>query len=132
MFKGTYLLHLKLNKTQHIRIGRIGNIRFKKGFYVYVGSARNGIIQRVSRHLKDKKKLFWHIDYFIDNNQASVESVFYTEDKDISECDIARNLGKGNFKNSIFPVRDFGCSDCSCESHFFYLSEDLDINIFFV
>ena len=127
--KGTYLLYLELKKPQEIEIGRLGLIEFKKGFYLYIGSAKNGIIQRVSRHLKDEKKLFWHIDYFLSNNNSSVEKVYYTEEQQYSECDVSRMLLR-EFDDSLIPVDCFGCSDCSCKSHFYYIYRDFRIGEF--
>jgi Uri superfamily endonuclease len=129
MLKGIYLLYLKLEKTQDIEIGMLGLLRFKEGSYLYIGSARNGIIQRVSRHLKRKKKLFWHIDYFLNSYHASVESVYYVEDKNFSECDIVKKLQKEYFKNSAAAIKGFGSSDCRCISHFFYLLKEFNLGI---
>ena len=125
--KGIYLLYLKLNKTQLIKIGKLGLLRFKEGFYLYIGSAKNGIIPRVSRHLKNKKKLFWHIDYFLNSEHSSVVSVYYVENRIFSECDIVKKLKAEYLRDSAIKIENFGCSDCRCKSHFFYLHKDFNI-----
>ncbi len=54
--KGTYILSIKLNKSQYIPIGKLGPLYFAKGFYTYVGSVLNGIEVRVNRHFSRNKK----------------------------------------------------------------------------
>ena len=54
MQKGTYSLVLILETEQHIEIGKLGNFLFKKGYYVYNGSALGGF-GRVRYHLKENK-----------------------------------------------------------------------------
>ncbi|MGZ7049923.1 MAG: GIY-YIG nuclease family protein, partial [Methanobacterium sp.] len=61
----TYCLLINLNVDSEISVGKLGKLNFKKGFYVYVGSALNSIDARIKRHLKNDKKLFWHIDYLL-------------------------------------------------------------------
>lgn len=103
---GGYCLIMRLNKNKAIKIGKLGKIGFKKGYYIYVGS---GGFARVRRHLSREKKLKWHIDYFL--IEAKIIDVIYIKD----ECNVARQLAKR------FPsITGFGCSDCSCKSHLFY------------
>ena len=52
----TYCLIIKLNYDSIISVGKIGELDFKKGYYVYVGSALNSIDGRIKRHLKIRKK----------------------------------------------------------------------------
>jgi Uri superfamily endonuclease len=71
----TYCLITQLNKNSTIKVGKLGEIDFKKGYYVYVGSALNSIDSRVWRHLSKEKKLFWHIDYLLNSPNATVKEV---------------------------------------------------------
>ena len=113
--KGTYCLIVNLNKDTQIKIGKIGKINFKKGYYVYVGSAMNSLIARLNRHLNDDKKLHWHIDYLLKNkNTEIVEILFNISDKKI-ECELSQNIAL-----KTDGIADFGCSDCECESHLYY------------
>jgi Uri superfamily endonuclease len=116
--KGTYLLIIDLKNNSSIKIGKRGIIEFKKGFYVYVGSALNSLQARVSRHFSQEKKLHWHIDYFLtDENSNIVEVLFYSGIERI-ECDLALKIsekGKG--------IEGFGSSDCNCAAHLFYFTE---------
>lgn len=110
--KGSYALLIKLENDKHIQIGKLGNIFFKRGFYIYVGSAINGLEQRINRHLRKDKKIHWHIDYLSKN--AKIAGVYYKESNQRNECKIAKSFLK--FKS----VNGFGCSDCKCDSHLFY------------
>lgn len=110
---GSYLLLLKLQKPALIPIGKLGNIFFKQGWYVYVGSAFSGLTQRINRHLRREKKIHWHIDYF--TQDASIEKVFIKESKKKEEC-----TDSHIFSKSFSEIKNFGCSDCSCSSHLFF------------
>lgn len=110
--KGCYCLIISLDETSKIKIGKIGKIKFQKGHYVYVGSAMNSLESRLKRHLKEEKKLHWHIDYLL--KEAKVSDIIYNEDKKV-ECDISKYL-----KTKADYIKDFGCSDCECESHLYY------------
>jgi Uri superfamily endonuclease len=111
----TYCLIIKLNYDSIISVGKIGELDFKKGYYVYVGSALNSIDGRIKRHLKSEKKLFWHIDYLLASFSASVKEVILERSPEKWECAVADGISE----NGI-PISKFGCSDCKCESHLFY------------
>jgi Uri superfamily endonuclease len=116
ILKGIYTLVIKLHKPQTITIGKMGSISFSAGYYAYVGSALNGLEGRIKRHLKQEKRLHWHVDYFLCESKV-VEIVYgLTERK--KECTLASQLaGKMTY------VAGFGCSDCSCKSHLFYFKD---------
>ena len=111
--KGCYLLVIQLRKDTFIEVGKLGKTFFKKGFYVYVGSAMNGLEQRIRRHLRNSKKTYWHIDYLLEYGE--IKHVFYKESNKREECDIANKLMR-----KLSVVAGFGCSDCKCRSHLFY------------
>lgn len=111
--KGAYILVIRLDKSDEITVGRLGRMLFRRGYYAYVGSAMNGIEQRVSRHLKKEKNLHWHIDYLL--KKAKVVHVFAAEGGKNLECMTAEDLAA-----RLESVKGFGCSDCRCESHLFY------------
>lgn len=110
--KGCYCLIIEVNENQCLKIGKKLKIDFKKGYYVYVGSAMNNLESRVKRHLSKTKKLHWHIDYLLRNNE--IIEVIYNLDEKV-ECDLSQRLAKNNES-----IEDFGCSDCKCESHLYY------------
>ena len=112
--KGTYILKIKLNRGRKIKFGNKERF-FRKGYYFYVGSALGKSVNlknRIGRHLKKEKKKFWHIDYLLEF--GDVKGI-YVSNKGC-ECEVAKDL-TGMFK----CVEGFGCSDCKCKSHLFYL-----------
>jgi Uri superfamily endonuclease len=111
--KGTYILLIKLDRSCIIKIGKLGQIRFNKGFYAYVGSALNNLEKRVNRHLRSDKKNRWHIDYLL--KHGKIQTIHYKESIKKEECSIATRLSD-NFNY----VNKFGSSDCNCNSHLFY------------
>jgi Uri superfamily endonuclease len=104
---------MELKNTETIPVGKSGKIDFKKSYYIYAGSALNGLDQRIQRHLRKQKKMHWHIDYLL--NHAKIVNVFYKQSQVKEECFIAKTLEK-----ELFILSDFGSSDCLCKSHLFY------------
>ena len=118
--KGAYVLFIRLEWGQVIQIGKLGRLRFRRGYYAYVGSALNGIGPRILRHLCSNKKMHWHIDYLLRKGKI-VEIHCFSSDKK-EECRIAEKFQKR------FPsVPGFGCSDCKCSSHLFYSTRLADL-----
>lgn len=111
--KGTYVILAELGKPVKIRVGALGPLHFRKGFYAYVGSGMGSLGKRMERHLSLKKKKHWHIDYFLE--KAKVLGIHYVESGERRECETARRMA-GKFEG----IRNFGCSDCRCASHLFY------------
>ena len=130
--KGTYLLVMELPNETSLQVGKLGMVDFKKGCYVYVGSALNGLEQRIQRHLRSQKKIHWHIDYLLPF--TTMVDVFYKESNRKEECVIAQEVA-----NNLSSVPGFGCSDCICQSHLFYGSsqevlrtiDSLDVTCYF-
>ncbi len=114
--KGTYVLLVELSEPKYIEVGRLREIEFQNGFYAYVGSALNGLENRIERHLEDEKKLHWHIDYLL--SESDVEKVLFGVSEERKECDLARAVA-----DSFKMVKDFGSSDCGCDSHLFYAKD---------
>ena len=117
ILKGVYALLINLDSDEEIRVGSLGTIHFPKGFYLYIGSAMNGIEARVTRHLGKTKKIHWHIDYFLKN--AEITNVYYKEGGKGLECSLARQCKKG-----FLAIPRFGSSDCACTGHLFYEEKD--------
>jgi Uri superfamily endonuclease len=111
---GVYALIIKMGKNQTIKIGKLGKIKFSKGFYVYTGSAMNGLQARLSRHKRKVKKLFWHIDYLLASKYTKISEIFVLKTKQRIECKLNKIFAE---MHGAKPVRNFGCSDCSCYSH---------------
>lgn len=116
--RGVYLLLIYLEKPELIRIGKLGEIDFPSGYYVYVGKAMDGLFSRIARHKRKIKKLHWHIDYLLTKAKV-IKDIPILSDSDI-ECVVAESLNK----ICDNPIPNFGCSDCQCSSHLFYFSEN--------
>jgi Uri superfamily endonuclease len=114
---GVYILILKLKEDQRLSAGKLPETNFKSGIYLYVGRARHSLQERLRRHLRKEKKLFWHIDYFL--QKATIEEAWIKRDF-FDECQTALEV-KNFFSNSLYPQKKFGSSDCSCTSHLIYL-----------
>lgn len=116
--RGSYIIILKLKKNRKLAVGERRGIQFKKGYYLYVGSARKNLAQRISRHRRLRKKLFWHIDYL--REKADFITALPIRTQDQLECEIAKAL-RGI---SDWPIDGFGASDCSCRTHLFGMNEN--------
>lgn len=119
MGKGIYQLLIYLPKNASIVIGKKGKFRFPKGYYIYTGSARNGLEKRVERHLKKNKKHFWHIDYLLDF--ASIQKVILFTNGKFDEC--ASNLRVLKMPDAKIIMPKFGASDCSCPTHLIFFEK---------
>lgn len=113
-----------LNTNQRIPAGKLKQIEFEPGIYLYIGSARNGLSGRIARHLRKEKKIFWHIDYFL--QKAKIKEIWVRNDY-FDECQILSEA-KSSIKNSCFPLKKFGSSDCRCPSHLIYYPEN-EVNL---
>jgi sugar fermentation stimulation protein A len=115
--RGTYVLILELTRPSVVNVGALGEIRFERGRYAYVGSARRGMRPRLSRHLAKGKRKKWHIDWLTTRSDAAPVAVATTGRVGL-ECKIAGLLSA----RAEGRVKGFGCSDCECESHLAYFS----------
>jgi Uri superfamily endonuclease len=119
--KGSYVLIVKLEEAKNIEIGRLGVFLFPRGYYAYTGSAMNGISQRVRRHISQKKKLRWHIDYLLSYGKVEEAIILGSEAK--IECGI-NQMVKALLKGRIIAP-GFGSSDCKekCGSHLLFIQK---------
>ncbi|HEK85689.1 MAG: GIY-YIG nuclease family protein [Candidatus Saccharicenans sp.] len=117
--RGLYLLILRLKKHKTLPVGRLGEVFFEAGYYIYVGRAKRGLSARIQRHLRANKKIFWHIDYLL--KEAQIVSIV-TKPGSFDECGLVKKLLR-LFKNSTIPLLGFGASDCRCPGHLIYLPE---------
>ncbi len=123
IYKGTYCLIINLRTDCDIKVGSLGHINFKEGWYVYVGSALNSLESRLKRHLSSDKKIFWHVDYLLSSSASELVDIVYAVDDGRWECDISTQISKKGFETSYF-----GCSDCKCSSHLFRF-EDIESSV---
>ncbi len=109
---GSYVLLIRLDEARVIAAGRQPRQRFAAGYYAYVGSALNGLRARLARHLREDKRLHWHIDYLL--REARIVDVVTCRSQERTECVIAAALAE-----RFDMVAGFGASDCRCRSHLF-------------
>ena len=120
LFK-TYILLIENKKEKKAKIGRLGRLEFRRGKYLYVGSGRQNLKARINRYLSKRKNIFWHIDYFLESGDTEIKKIWISQ---TDECQIARVLSRYGK-----AFERFGCSDCKCNSHFFYVKNLEDIKI---
>jgi Uri superfamily endonuclease len=117
--KGSYLLWFFLPRGADLTIGKLGRHHFKRGWYLYCGSAfgAGGLRARIGHHLKPSEKKHWHVDYL--KSEANIRSVWFCRGEN-NEHDWSKKLS--TLPGANFPVIGFGSSDCDCRSHLIYLS----------
>ncbi|MCQ6275153.1 GIY-YIG nuclease family protein [Bacillus sp. V3B] len=113
-----YTIYLKLDDSQVVSVGKLGEFSFPKGIYIYVGSAKRNLKQRIERHKKIQKKFHWHFDYL--RLYGTITRII-TYDRRFGECELAENIRKK--ENGITKVKGFGSSDCKCDSHLIYIGD---------
>lgn len=116
--QGSYLLILNLRRNRKINVGKLGKVLFRKGFYVYVGSAMANLSKRMERHRHLRKRHHWHIDEL--RAVAEFHSVLAIRSSQRLECEVA----KGMSEIAEWSVPRFGSTDCSCDTHLFGASSD--------
>ena len=95
----------------------MGEVSFKEGDYIYIGSAKGCLEARLRRHLKKDKKIYWHIDYLLKDERTQISQI-WTIDKKM-ECRTAEVFYQDPTTEII--KKGFGSSDCKCVSHLFYI-----------
>jgi len=125
---GIYTLIIFLSREICLNVGRLGQQKFPRGYYTYIGSAlgkgSSSLKRRVSRHLQKEKRNFWHIDFLLDNENATVTAVVAAQTNRKLECTLNRYMKREGGAKII--VKGFGASDCreNCGSHFLYFGEE--------
>ena len=115
--KGTYILILDMPETQ-MKFGALGIADIPEGTYCYVGSAMNGLDQRIGRHLSRNKKMRWHIDRLTEKclRIEAYEAITHGT----TECELGKLVLESGGSGFI---KGFGSSDCKCSTHLFVLDE---------
>jgi Uri superfamily endonuclease len=134
---GTYVLALWLSSPRDLIIGRLGEIQFPAGWYLYVGSALGpgGLrarVQRHWRHLTSGKRAHWHIDYLreqaiwggawggVSDLGLAGQSLADQHPLDQAlECRWAAMLRLLPRSQVVAP--GFGASDCRCRTHLIHV-----------
>ncbi len=114
---GSYLLILENIEDRTVSVGKLGEIFFQKGWYVYAGSAMNALDARLKRHQRKRKKKRWHIDY-IASTLMKVKKVYPIRKSERIESELARAIEK----ICDSSIQHFGSSDAREDSHLFYFT----------
>ena len=109
---GAYGLLIEFRRDMTIPTGRLGAREYRRGWYVYVGSALRGISGRLQHHLRRRKRARWHIDYLLAHGELA--AVVTAETRERVECAVASLLAE---RFEVTPR--FGSSDCHCPGHLF-------------
>jgi Uri superfamily endonuclease len=104
-----------LPEDKEITVGKLGTFLFPKVLYVYVGSAKRNIKNRVERHIRLEKKYLCHFNY-IRPHMKIIDAQMYPGKE--GECGLFVRL-REEAKGEI-TVRGFGSSDCRCPAHLFF------------
>jgi Uri superfamily endonuclease len=107
---GLYVLLVRLKAARRLKVGRLGLLSLRPGWYTYVGSAQRGLPARLRRHARRQKALHWHSDYL--TREATVVGAWLFSAPKSAECGLAAALGRAGEL-----VSGFGASDCRCGGH---------------
>ena len=118
---GSYLVALWLRAACETTIGRLGAARLPRGYYIYIGSAKNGLAARLHRHVHGAATRHWHLDYLRPHARVLAWAAF--ADARYAECRLAQTL----LPWGDVIRRRFGASDCSCPAHLVYYRHRADV-----
>jgi len=115
---GHYVVVLFLRRACTLAVGRKGDLRFRRGWYLYVGRARRGLGSRLGRHLSPgPRKQRWHIDALASSPHARAAQARVLPLYGFTECGIMGWILEE--EGARVPVPGFGSSDCKppCPAH---------------
>ncbi len=123
--QGVYILVIEVKNHLRINTNKFKWI-IKPSFYLYFGSAKGktatNLGNRLLRHLKEEKNIFWHIDHLTTHLDTKIISTYYNTSFELTECSVLREF-KEEFQDTII-IPNFGSSDCKskCGGHLLFLS----------
>lgn len=125
---GTYAPVLRSLHQKNIDIGRLGKLKLRQGYYIYIGSAfgPGGLLARLKHHCRIAKSPHWHIDFLMP--AVEIAEIWYATDQEPREHQWANIVSKA--PEVELPLKGFGSSDCKCISHLFFSALPISINMF--
>jgi sugar fermentation stimulation protein A len=115
---GLYLLLLHLARGTRLEAGVLGWCDFAAGWYVYAGSARRNLSQRLARHLRLAKRRHWHVDAL----REAADQVRALPIRGTRGCECELAAAVRAIADASLPR--FGSSDCRCPGHLFRFDAD--------
>jgi len=119
------LLIIELAADSRLTVGRLGEVALAAGRYVYVGSARTGLRQRVERHRRlataKAGKRHWHIDALLLHPASRLlEARLHCGEQ---ECRLSRQIARR--PDASVPVPGYGATDCGsgCAAHLYRIDQ---------
>ena len=112
-----YLLIIKIDECETLKVGSLGKIKFDNGYYVYVGSGGLNTLKRIKRHFSRKKRLKWHVDYLTIKYHPN--KAYIVTDEKVDESTLSNLL-----KDKYTYIQGFGSSDTKDISHLFGIGEE--------
>lgn len=116
--RGSYILCGFMSKDKTVKIAAMGSINFKRGYYLYTGSAMNSLSSRLKRHMRRHKTLRWHIDYLIPH----LKGLRYIPIRSSESLECVLSMELKRISDGYIP--DFGSSDCYCQSHLYWMKDN--------
>ena len=117
--EATYILLIHVSEDLEIKIGQLGEVFFKEGDYIYIGSAKAWLEARLQRYLRKEKRIFWHIDYLLRSEKTKILRIWIIDKK--VECKNAEVFCQNPATEII--KKGFGSSDCRCLTHLFFVKD---------
>ena len=114
---GVYALIVEFTESACIEVGALGEHDFEPGHYVYVGSAKQHLRQRIERHFRHEKTTHWHVDYLTTHATCFPRRALMFDADAMTECGL--NARVAELVDGTTPVDGFGASDCTegCRAH---------------
>lgn len=123
---GAYRLYLRVPRPIVVQAGRLGHFRLEAGLYVYCGSARRGLQQRVARHRRlavgKSGNRRGHIDAVLLRRLSRLVRTEVVPGGD--EC--ALSTATATRRDAQVPIARFGATDYrhGCAAHFYSIDDD--------
>lgn len=112
-----YILIIKIDECEILKIGSLGKIKIDKGYYVYVGSGGLNTLKRIKRHFLKNKRVKWHIDYL--TIEYPPYKAYIVVNENVNEIVLSKLLEK-----KYVYIPNFGSSDTKDKSHLFYIGSE--------
>lgn len=115
---GSYIIMIHLSRAATVAVGGLGDRHFPAGYYLYVGTAKRALTQRMERHIRKQKAFHWHIDYLRSFAERCTAIAIR------SSTPLEHELAAAVERIADGCVPSFGSSDCGCASHLFRFTEN--------